>query len=288
MRGFFRHPNAPIFLVCTLLICANWLIWSAVFHAQSRVLRVTFLNIGQGDAIFIEAPGGRQMLIDGGPDQSVLRELAHEMSFFDRTIDVVVATHPDKDHIFGLTSVLNRYDVSYILDPGIPNDTSFWQSFDAAAEGERATRIRARRGMAIHLGGGADFHILFPDRDMEGVSDTNTASIVGKLTFGNTAYMLTGDSPQAIEKYLVQLDASDLKSNVLKAGHHGSRTSSSEEFIEAVHPTYAVISAGKHNSYGHPHQEVIDRLIGSGATILSTYTQGAIRMVSDGALISLK
>lgn len=142
--------------------------------------------------------------------------------------------------------------------------------------------------MVVRLGNGVDFHVLFPDRDLSGVSDTNTASIVGKLTFGNTAFMLTGDSPESIERYLVARDSVLLASDVLKVGHHGSRTSTSDAFVEAVHPQYAVVSAGEDNSYGHPHQDVVARLQSVGARILGTYEDGSIRFVSNGVSLSVR
>ena len=128
-------------------------------------------------------------------------------------------------------------------------------------------------------------NILFPDRDNEDW-ETNTASIVTKLTYGDTSFLLTGDSPIAIEKYLSMIDGKNLKSDVLKAGHHGSRTSTSESFASLVSPEYAVISAGKDNRYGHPHKEVLDILEKIKATILKTYELGTISFSSDGEKIN--
>src|SRR3989344_5060951 len=183
-----------------LLIFANIFVWTLPTHSG---LAVSFLNIGQGDAIFIESPTGVQMLIDGGPpDGSVLRELGKAMPFFDRTIDAVVETHPDQDHIGGLPDVFERYKVKTFLEPGIPNDTGATRALARAAEEEQnVTRVLARSGMRLMLGGGAYADILFPDRDVSGV-ETNTGSIVMRIVYGDTSFILTGDSPQAIEKYL--------------------------------------------------------------------------------------
>jgi competence protein ComEC len=232
----------PIFI----LVVANVCVWLVPVH---QGLTVSFLNVGQGDAIFIQSPTGVQMLIDGGPDSSVLRELGNQMPFWDRTIDVVMETHPDKDHIAGLSDVFDRYDVKTFIEPGIQNDTSPTVSLMKAVQAEKPANVLARRGMRLLLGGGAYADILFPDRDVSKI-ETNTGSIVMRVVYGDTSFLLNGDSPQVIEKYLVALGPNSLDSDVLKAGHHGSKTSSSEAFVKAVSPTYAVFSRGCDNSYG--------------------------------------
>ena len=170
-------------------------IWFAIFREDRRgVLTVSFLNIGQGDAIFIDAPSGRQVLIDGGPDRSVLRELGRILPWWDRSIDVVVATHPDADHISGLVDMLQRYRVENIFHPGVEKNTGPAESMLLSVASEGARETIARRGQIIDLGSGAYIEILFPDRDVSSV-ETNTASIVARLVYGDTSFMLTGDSP---------------------------------------------------------------------------------------------
>ncbi|MEK7642444.1 MAG: MBL fold metallo-hydrolase, partial [Patescibacteria group bacterium] len=236
-------------------------------EARSNILTVTFLNIGQGDAVFIEAPSGNQMLIDSGPGRSILRELSKVMPFYDRSIDVVLATHPDADHIGGLPDVLGRYKIDWFVESGVESDTGLYQELESRIMNyelsNKTKKILARRGMVVDLGGGAILQILFPDRDPRGM-ETNTASIVARLVYGESEFLLTGDSPINIESYLVSLDCLKcplaLHSDVLKAGHHGSKTSTSQRFVSLVSPQYVVISAGKDNKYGHPHQEVLDTL----------------------------
>ena len=282
MRVFRNYRNIVILAFFLLL---NAVIWHAVFR-ESRVgvLTVAFLDIGQGDAIFIEAPNGNQMLVDGGPNKQVLRALADVMPFYDHTIDAVVATHPDQDHISGLVDVLNRFFVSAVFEPGVNASTSAYQTLEKTIAEKKIPRILARRGMRIVLDEGVSLNVLFPDRDVSN-TETNTASIVTQLHYGNTNVLLTGDSPEAIEKYLVSLDGKALRSDVLKPGHHGSKTSSSLEFVAAVAPTYAVISAGKNNKYGHPHRETLDTLKRFGTPILRTDTSGTIIFESDGPAI---
>ncbi len=263
-------------------------IWLAVSHADRQGhLTVSFLDVGQGDAIFIDAPSGRQVLVDGGPDRSVLRELSKVMPWWDRSIDVVIATHPDADHISGLVDVLQRYRVHYIFQPGVEKNTGPAESMLLSVAKEGAHEIIARRGQIIDLGEGAYIEILFPDRDVSNV-ETNTASIVARLVYGDTAFMLTGDSPIAIEKYLVQLDGKALASNFLKAGHHGSRTSSSALFVGFVSPEYAVFSRGCDNSYGHPHEEVVELFKRFEIQTHDTCEEGTVTLVSDGQNVSLR
>ncbi|OHA18135.1 MAG: hypothetical protein A2664_01540 [Candidatus Taylorbacteria bacterium RIFCSPHIGHO2_01_FULL_46_22b] len=262
-------------------------IWYVLFNEDRQgMLQVAFLNVGQGDSTFIDSPAGHQMLIDAGRDNTVLQRLSNVMPFYDRTIDVVLATHPDQDHIAGLVSVLSRYKVAYVIMTEATASTATFQALVRAVEKSGATLIHPRRGMVIDLGGGVGFRILFPDRSMAGITDTNLTSIVGKVEYGSDSFLLTGDSPIAIEQYELFLDPDVLSSDVLKAGHHGSRTSSAPEFVAAVQPAFAVISAGKDNSYGHPHKEVTDIFNKFGAKILRTDTEGTIVFKTDGTNLS--
>jgi len=251
------------------------LVWYVVLYDEKRELTVAFLDIGQGDSIFIESPNGNQMLVDGGPNARVLRELGKLMPFYDRTLDIVLATHPDQDHIGGLPDVLKRYTVKNILRSGAQNDTNIFRALNEAVEDEDAPTVLARRWMLIDFGDGVYAEVLSPDRDVSH-SDPNDASVVLHVIYGSTSFLLTGDAPQAVEHYLVSLDRTMLQSDVLKAGHHGSKTSSSQLFLGFVSPEYGVISAGRDNRYGHPHQEVLDRFAALGIPIMSTATSGTI------------
>src|SRR3989344_8665818 len=269
-----------------LLFAATFFVWYAVFAESDQRLTVAFLNVSQGDAILINTPGNQQILIDGGPNKQVLAELSKVMPFYDRSIDVVIATHPDQDHISGLLDVLERYEVDFVVEPGVESATAVYEGLENLIGEKGIKKILARRGMKLVLGENAYLLILFPDRDVSGM-DTNDASIVAKLVYGNTSFLFTGDSPKKIEEYLVSLDGKNLDVDVLKAGHHGSKTSSAEEFLNAVSPVYAVVSAGKDNRYGHPHQEVLDALNNLGIKALRTDESGAIKIKSNGQNLSL-
>lgn len=268
-----------LFIVAALCICAAT--GYLYFSHREHYLTVAFLDVGQGDAIYIEAPDGAQILIDGGNGKAVLRGLGSVMPFFDRSIDIVVATHPDEDHIGGLPDVFERYRIGAYVDPGVNDHSATYEAILHAVNEAHIPYTVARRGMRIMLEDGVFLNILFPDRDLSH-ADTNTASIVARLTYGSTSFLLTGDSPQMIEQYLVALDGSMLESDVLKLGHHGSRTSSSEIFLRTVQPSLAIISAGKDNRYGHPHKEVLDRLAVLSIPFLSTIQEGSIILISDG------
>lgn len=275
-----------LWITLLVLVIVTSCIWYAVIREdRGNLLTISFLDIGQGDSIFIDAPSGRQVLIDGGKNRSVLRELSKVMPWYDRTIDVVIGTHPDADHIGGLPDVLSRYKVALVVESSVKDeggaDSAALEKAASTEASEGAKRLVAERGQIIDLGEGAYLEILFPDRAVPAV-ETNTGSIALRLVYGDTSFMLTGDSPQAIENYLVKLDADALESSVLKAGHHGSRTSSSELFVGFVSPEYAIYSRGCDNSYGHPHDEVIEIFKKLEIPTLDTCTDGTITFVTDG------
>ncbi len=273
--------------VCAVFVCTTLSIWYVVLaHETSRFLTVTFFDVGQGDAVFIEAPSGTQMLIDGGRDATILTELASVMPFWDRSIDVVLATHPDADHIAGLIPVVERYDVTQFIDSGVSTDTELAEALTNTLTTTQTPIHTARRGDVLDLGDGVFVTILFPDRDVSGL-EPNDASVVLRLTFGEHTVMLTGDSPNTIERYLVSLDGMQLHSTVLKAGHHGSNTSSDITFVGTVAPEYVVFSRGCDNRYGHPHEEVQERFERFGISMFDTCTDGAIQFKSDGAILTV-
>ena len=171
--------NLKSYLLVALFL-ANILIWFSVSaETRSGLLSVAFLDIGQGDAIFIEAPNGRQMLIDGGPGRSVLQALGEVMPFYDRSIDFVIETHPDRDHIGGLPPVFERYDVSYFLEPGVESDTGIDDELRKKVKEEGAVSLIARRGMVVHLSSEVTLTILYPDRDVAGFETNRNDSPTG-------------------------------------------------------------------------------------------------------------
>ena len=280
------RKHAVLFFV-GILFAANFFIWYAVSAEERGILTVAFLDVGQGDAIFIESPTGKQILLDGGPDGSVLSRIGALLPFYDRSIDMLIVSNPDKDHFAGFIDVLKNYQVGNIMEPGTIPNTEIYKIFKEFVREEGATSVLARRGMNIDLGGGVYLQILFPDRDVSGLS-TNDGSIIAKLIYGDISFLLPGDTTQNIEKYLVGLDGSNLDVDVLKLAHHGSKTSSSEPLLAVTTSEYAVISAGVKNRYGHPHREVLERLAKYNIPALGTYKEGTIIFESDGEQLRRK
>ncbi len=274
--------------LCTLILF-NLFVWRlALGEDEGKKLRVAFLDVGQGDSIFIEAPNGNQMLIDGGPNGKVLEELGKLMSPYDHSIDVLMVTNPDADHYAGFIDVLKNYEVGQILESGTVSVTKTYQTFKQLVAEKGIEDIFVRRGMDIVLDGekGVIFRVLFPDR---GVSNwtSNDGSIMGRLIYASTSIMFTGDGTKKTESIVSSLDGNNLKSDVLKVGHHGSRTSTGENFVRLVAPEYAVISDGRNNRYGHPHKETIETLLKFGVTTFRTDQVGTVRMVSDGEKLNI-
>lgn len=269
-----------IWVVLGILVCLNVVAWVVVWDlSQPRFLEVVFFDVGQGDAIFIETPERFQVLIDGGPDLTVLEKLGKEMPFYDRTIDLIILTHPEHDHYFGLFEVLKRYEIKNILWTGIIRDTAEYQEWMKLLEEEGAEIRIAEAGQKIIFQEDPliFMEILHPFENLTGKETkyTNDTSIVAELVFGDVSFLFTGDISKKIEKQL------NVDSDILKVAHHGSKTSSCLEFIEAVSPDIAVISVGE-NRWNHPHPEVLANLNQFGIQVLITRELGDIKIISNG------
>lgn len=273
------------YILLIILIILTISIWYFIFQYKNNgYLKVVFLDVGQGDAIYIEAPNGRQMLIDGGPDAKLLSSLSKVMPFADRSLDMIVATHPDSDHIGGFPLLLDNYKVGSILENGAKGDSKISTSLEEKIAKKKINKIIAHRGMHIILDEKRNiyFDILFPDRDITNF-ESNDAGIVGKLVYGEKSFLFTGDASLYTENLIEWNENSKtLDADVLKLGHHGSRTSSSILWLKKVSPEVAIISVDKGNKYGHPHKELLDRLSFLKIPFLSTADIGNIIFESDG------
>lgn len=233
--------------------------WSRLSHGQ---LRIDFLNIGQGDAILLSLPTGEHVLVDGGPEQVVLRELGEVMPFLDRRIDLMVLTHPHADHMMGLVQVLRRYEVKKVLFSGVNYWSPIYNEFLKEIRTQQIPLIVATTHEDFSIGA-VDFDILFPFKSMLGeeLSNLNNGSVVMKVTLNEQSLLLVGDAEIEVENELVAAHDRgeiDLRSELLKSGHHGSRTASSWEFLQRVHPEMVVIQSGVDNPFGHPHAETLE------------------------------
>lgn len=274
-------------VICALgcLVFLNVVIFVTLYQAsakQSGVLSVSFLDVGQGDSIYIEAPNGRQMIIDGGPNESLMSALPKVLPFGDKTIDVLVVTNPDADHYSGFIPLIESYEIGVIVESGTISDTALYDSFQDLISQRDVEHVEAYIGQKIVLDKENNIYleILFPDRDVA-TWDSNDGSIVSKLVYGNTSVLLMGDSTKLAEGIVVSRN--DLSGvDILKAGHHGSKTSTGLPLLEESKPSVVVISAGEDNRYGHPDEETIENLNEMGIPYLVTMDEGTITFISDG------
>ncbi len=241
-------------------------------------LAVYFIDVGQGDSILIDY-GKTEILIDGGEKNTGVADYIRP--YVDGALEAMVATHPHADHIGGLLEVLQKYDVKDIWLNGDTYTTKTYTDFMALVNAENATVHEAERGQTMQVGV-ISFHILNPAKPLG--TDTNDNSIVLSLSYGDTDFLFMGDAQSTAESSMLNL-VSDI--DILKVGHHGSRTSSSPIFLNKVKPEIAIYSAGIGNSYGHPHQETISALTQVGAKIYGTDVNGTIVVTSDGQSFSV-
>ncbi|MSR87459.1 MBL fold metallo-hydrolase [Candidatus Peribacteria bacterium] len=243
-------------------------------------LHIFFMDVGQGDSALIVTPSGKQVVIDGGPDDSAIRELGRHMPFFDRTIDLLILSHPDLDHVFSFPEILRRYRVGRILMTGIQGDAPRYKELLTVIKEQRIPVWIADPAHDLDMGDGVLFDIVWPPPTLLGArrEDTNNTSIVLRVLYGTGSALFTGDMEEKEEREVLA-SGGDLRAMVLKAGHHGSKTSSGTGFLLAIGPRLAAISSGRKNSYGHPHALVLERLRTLGIAIRGTATEGTIELM---------
>jgi len=247
-------------------------------HCQLTPLEISFLNVGQGDAILIDYLARYQVLIDGGPNKErLLTELNKVMPWGDREIEIVILTHPDKDHLAGLTALLQDYQVGIFLDNGQTAETEIYHQLEDGLKKKNIARKPLQEGSKIEIGRFLKFKAYNPDEISNHHSTRNDSSIVLRMDFGKNSFLFTGDAEFKAEKDMLY-DEEDVDVDWLKAGHHGSKCSTSKEFLKKVTPQFAVISVGKGNRFGHPTKETLERLKQAGAEVYRTDQQGTIRV----------
>lgn len=243
-------------------------------------LRVYFLDVGQGDASYIKTPGGGDILIDGGPGNEVLNQLGKVMDLGDREISLVILTHPHADHLSGLSEVIRRYQVEEVWETKVDYSSATYENWQQEISQKNITSYSPKEGDSKNFSE-VKITVLYPLSSLENtkIDNPNNASIVNRLDFKKFSVLFTGDAEIEVQKKLID---KDIFATVLKVAHHGSKNGLSEDFLKAVRPAIAVISAGKDNKYGHPAASTINLLKQYAVRIFRTDQDGTIEISSDG------
>lgn len=293
---FDRNIRKLFWGLCFVFVVNAALAGVILFPVDSGKLVAHFFDIGQGDAIYLRLPNEQDILIDGGPDKTILEKLGQVMPFYDREIDLVVLTHPHADHLTGLIEVLRTYRVKQIWLTGVTHTTDEYLEFLRLIKAQNIETKTPLRGNKFDFGE-IKVEVLNPSRSVTGERITesteertgglNDTSIVVRLVYGENKFLFTGDITSDIEKDLVKSDV-ELGVDVLKVAHHGSKFSSSREFVQAVDPKHAVIQVGRNNRYGHPAYRTLRTLENAGAEVFRNDLDGDIKIVSDGKNFKIK
>jgi competence protein ComEC len=278
-KKFILTMFAVLGFVLVLVIILNF----TLYKSFDKNLEVYFFNVGQGDSelIFQE---GHTILIDGGPDASVISELSKALPVLSRKIDVIILTHPHADHVSGLVDILKRYEVGAVMGSGVVYNTPEYNAFLEEIKNQKIPFILAEAGEKIKIGDLGQLTILHPfDLNFLGKSPTNIhdSMVVARFDFGKESFLFAGDAENDLENNLV-FKGVDVKADVLKVGHHGSKNSSPPIFLKKVSPQFSVIEVGKNNIYHHPADITLRNLAAIGSEILRTDLNGTIKFLSDG------
>jgi len=277
--------------VLVLLLIAAVAVWLAVASKPDNLLHIYFCDVGQGDAILIKTPQNEQILVDGGPDDKVLKCLSNALPFYDHDLDLVILTHPHADHLGGLIEVLRTYQIEKLIFWQIPYESADFQEFvdlvrrrnlpiwDVAAGEVLALDQQTRAEVWFPLSK-EELEVLGAPFDPYDGEDVNDSSIVFRLVCGNFEALLTGDAPEAAQQLLLEHGAVG-ESDVLKVAHQGAKDGLNQDFLKKVKPRLAIISVGANNRYGHPSAETLEELKNAGVEVKRTDQDGTIEVVSD-------
>jgi competence protein ComEC len=267
-----------IYWAITLIIIFSLILLSIFKKPEEEPLSITMLDIGQGDAIYIETPNGQNMLVDSGRDRSILSSIDPYVGFKDK-IDVIENSNPDLDHIGGFPFVIEKYNIGKIISAGTNHqDLPAFKKIEELAKENKIDIDIPKQGTVYVLDpkAGVTYTILWPEGNVRNW-ERNAGSIVGLLEYGEHKVLLTGDAPKEVEDQVMAKYRKDLQNiDILKVGHHGSRTSTGENLLKTTNPKYAIISAGLNNFYGHPHKEVVNLLEKYKIKTLVTSEEGTI------------
>ena len=250
------------------------------FQVSNHNLRFHFIDVGQGDSSLIITPKGNTILIDAGDEAHAKKVVSYIREQGIEKLDLVIATHPDADHIGGMDKVIKNFDIDVFAMPDVSAKTNQYKQIQRELKAKKMRATRLYQGDEVQIDDDIDFEILSPVKGKK-YDDTNEYSIVAKIVYKDTSFILMGDATMENEVDIIN-NVPDIDIDVLKLGHHGSSTSSSDYFITKTSPNIAIISCGKDNKYGHPHQEVMRVLKKHGVTPYRTDEMGDIVITSDG------
>lgn len=275
------HKKIRIIIALAVIVAGisySVFVWQQTHYTG---LVIAMLNIGQGDSFYIRTPAGKDIVIDGGPDRSVLSELGRVMPSQDHVIELVVATHPDADHITGLTQLRDTYTVETLMTNGETKQTGVATALERWQEDGSAHVLHPQRGDRLDIE--PDLWLEFLSPSTQRHEDANDDSIVFILHYKNATALFTGDASSTVEQEILDtFDRAQLDVDLLKASHHGSHTGSSMDFLRVVKPEIALISAGVNNKYGHPHASVLYHLEQVSEAVFRTDRVGRLRCTSHG------
>jgi len=270
--------------ILSILFLINILLLSNLFYLKNtNEFEVNFLDVGQGNATLFKYKSELNILIDSGKDVYGRKSLYKNLSFFDRNLDLTFATHYDFDHVGNFLDYFNKYNISYFFRNGKESKAPIYEELLKLIKKEDIKNIDLKAGDIIKIDKNSFIEILFPEEkiNVNKLKD-NDSSLILKLTYKNKTFLITGDASKKIESWMVEKYGKKLKSDFLLAGHHGSKTSSSEEFLRAVSPEYIIFSVGKNNSYHHPHPTVISLVDKLGIKYFRTDINGTIKYIFNG------
>jgi len=288
LRAYGQDMKKLFFLFVSVGLVASLLLFFAFRSLPDGKLHIFMLNIGQGDSILIQTPTDERLLIDGGPDDSVLQELGKVMPFYERRIEAIILTHPHADHVNGLVEVLKRYQVHQVMITGVFYKNPGYQALLEEIAEQHLAVLFAGNGQDYQIGN-VTLDLLYPLESLQGRSfdNMNNSSIVFRLLYGHRSFYFNGDLEVEGETKLLA-SGLNLGADVLKVGHHGSRTSSQEALLDKIKPRFALISCGVNNKFHHPHPETLEHFQERGIRTFRTDLDGTIEVISDGNALSVK
>lgn len=252
-------------------------------ESQPHDLEVYYLDVGQGDAILIRTPDNQDILIDGGPDNNVLLYLGQILPFWDRDIELMILTHPHDDHVAGLVDVLERYEVKQIIYEQVEYDNPNYKKFQELIVEKNIPHRESFYGDQLELSENLYLETIYPfaNIDLNEIENVNDTSIINRLIYKENKFLFTGDAEIEVEEMILHNNI-DIQANILKAGHHGSKTASSQEFLETVLPEQVIIQCGQNNKFNHPHFITLYKLKQLGISVLRNDLDGTIMCESNG------